>query len=359
MCSNLIYRARIAGYTCNRWTADALKRPFYSLELSDSNWLITKIAKMILMGLSVGTSLVPRFLANILNPHDYCHTEGDAHAIDVAGEIDVLSMNILGFHAQQASGENRPFWQDRFELFCQAIEEANADVVCLQEVHSGSWLENKLIERFKGKYSDFYGDIAPKMLMFGSGLFIMHRIKGATLDVQKYTDSTGNDSKFVNKAFAVLKTKDFAVINTHMQSGNAREDEEFRKTRWKQTEQVVDYARELGTKTNILCGDLNEDRTDCASYKPSMLNPDNGHVMDGFATDAKRKAFTQADLNKDGSIGGQEAVDNIVAIRSEKEGDAGCTLSTKQWTEFQSPRQTPTDHAAMLAKIKFKATAAT
>ncbi len=356
MCSQIIYRARIASYSCNKWTADALKRPFYSLELSQSNWLITKIAKMILMGLSVGASIVPRFLANILNPHDFCHTKGDAQALDVAGEIDVLSMNILGFHAQQANGEGRPFWEDRFELFCQAIEEADADVVCLQEVHSGSWLENKLIERFKGRYSDFYGDIAPKTLMFGSGLFVMHRIKNATLDVQKYKDKTGGDSKFVNKAFAVLKTKDFSVINTHMQSGNAREDKDFRKTRWKQTEQLVEYARSLGTKVTISCGDKNEDRTDEACYNTSMLNPKNGHIIDGFASDEERKKFTQADLNKDGTISSQEAVDNIVAIRAKKDGDAGCTLETKQWTHFNQ-RWSPTDHAALLAKVKFTAAA--
>ncbi|MCB1108409.1 MAG: endonuclease/exonuclease/phosphatase family protein [Chlamydiia bacterium] len=344
--------ARQVAYTHLRWTADALKRPFYAYTLSGSDCLAVKIGKGILMGVGLAGSLIPRFLASVINPDDYCHTKGDAEAIDITSEINVLSYNILGFHAGQAASENRSFWEERFKQFCQVIEDADADVVCLQEVHCGSWLENKLIERFKGKYSDFYGDIAPKTLMFGSGLFIMHRVKDTTLDVQRFKAKTGNDSRFVGKAFATLIGENFTVTTTHMQSGSATEDLTNREVRWNQAKEVIENVRHWDKQVHIFCGDFNEDRTDTASYYTSWLNPANNQVIDGFKTDEERKAITQADLNKAESINTQEAVDNIVAILDQEKGQAHCTIAVCQKSTFKEPSD-PSDHAAMFAKVAY------
>ena len=352
-----------------RWTADALGRPFESWQIANDH-LIVKIAKGIIMVLGKLLSLPFQALADALNDHNYTLVEGEAEVASIGEKISVATWNVLNFPSLIVEGENRPSGEQRFEKMSEALNDLDGVAYLgFQEAHTRIF-EEKIVESQSSRFKKFQINNNLQLLGFGSGLMSCDCLpKNTEYEVYELNDHRGGDN-WVKKSYTVARVPGkMTIINTHLQSGESNDKDEGGLTnaevRQSQVKQIVNWARDHGEKVNILLGDLNVPRNRFVEddettqlvegfykeYENSWLNPKHGYVIDGFATDDERRRFTQADLNKDGSIASKEAVDYIVAIIG-KDQKAHCTLKTTQHTSFEG-RNDPSDHALLVGDITF------
>jgi endonuclease/exonuclease/phosphatase family metal-dependent hydrolase len=349
----MFLKVRLGVYEGCQRLSDWLRTPFnYWYSKTDS--VVVRVLKGLIVTPSLVLSLIPRKIAIWSNPNSFKHTKTSVVPVQTTKKVKVLSYNILGFHNAQVVGqEYQRSWKERFDEFSKVIDDSDADIVLIQESFSGSDLEKRLIERFKNKYSDFWGDIGAKACFFSSGLFVMSRLKNCSLEsFQRYSTHLGTGKFFMNKGFAVMAIKDdrnkvvMRVANTHLQHGSNQQAFDARE---QQVRQLMTHLEEQSPKgkevLSVIGGDLNVNRLNQAEWLRSSLNPlNNSKVRVDPQFDYKLP--TQADLNEDGSIKTVEAVDNILIANSSLKP----SIRLRTVSEFRG-RNAPSDHSALLATL--------
>lgn len=349
----MFLQVRLGVYEGCQRLSDWLRTPFnYWYSKTDS--VVVRVLKGLIVAPSLVLSLIPRKIAIWSNPNSFKHTKTNVVPIQIASKVKIVSYNVLGFHDSQVVGqEHQRSWKERFDEFTKVIDDSDADIVLIQESFSGSDLEKRLIERFKNKYSDFWGDIGAKACFFSSGLFVMSRLKNCSLEsFHRYSTHLGASKSFMNKGFAVMAIKDdsnnvvMRVANTHLQSGSCQQVFDVRE---QQVRQLMTHLEGLSPKgkevLSVVGGDLNVNRLNEVEWSRSSLNPINNSKV-RVDPQFDYKLPTQADLNEDGSVKTLEAIDNILIANSSVKG----SIRLQIVSAFRG-RAAPSDHSALLATL--------
>jgi hypothetical protein len=183
-------------------------------------------------------------------------------------EFTVLNLNTCFVPGQFPfiyGGVTMP-WQDRVAPLAAKIITANADIVCLQEVHAHE-ASFAMYEALKDNYTYFYLAIGPRLLGFSleslglpSGLFVASKypIENPQFTVFSVSGIPMNYGFF---DFVVKNgsTSIGHVYTTHMQGLNY---EQFAQIRGAQLNQIMtkmqaDFSKQEKKMPYFLCGDLN------------------------------------------------------------------------------------------------------
>jgi hypothetical protein len=158
-------------------------------------------------------------------------------------------------------------WQQRLPLLAEQILAADADIVCLQEVHAEA-ATYALYDALKEHYTYFYGAIGPKFIGFSlnslgmpSGLFVASKYP---LEKPQYTlfpiSGFAMNYGFFDCLVKNGPTCIAHIYTTHMQSLDI--DEKFAEIRALQLKQILDKMQSDRDAQQepipyFLCGDLN------------------------------------------------------------------------------------------------------
>jgi endonuclease/exonuclease/phosphatase family metal-dependent hydrolase len=156
-------------------------------------------------------------------------------------------------------------WEKRVPAFAEKILKADADVVCLQEIH-GEEASLALFEKLKQGYAHFYVSIGPRALGLNfetlgmsSGLFIASKyaIENPSFTLYKARGYTMNWG-FFDGTLKIGKTPWAHVYTTHLQS---LDYEQFPQIRAQQLTQLIEKMQKDAQAAPYfpyyLCGDLN------------------------------------------------------------------------------------------------------
>ena len=186
---------------------------------------------------------------------------GQKAAIKPSGAIKVFNWNTCMLPGELAKyfGGIEP-WKNRFSAIVKKIKETNADIVCLQEVHS-EFAALKLVESLKSDFAYFYINMGPKMMSadiedvgLNSGLFVASNFELENPSFYKFKSEHGD--KFVNKGFfsAEIKQADMLVTAAHLEPSDFPSSE---LARFEQLNEVITHLKSSQKKGRLLCGDLN------------------------------------------------------------------------------------------------------
>jgi exonuclease III len=180
------------------WTTDQFIRmvmPFFPGEYGQCPDKVDEIVSRIIKGsfiipsatltIPLGfASYVPRLIATYLQRENFVYLEGSAKEKASLGQeaLTVFSMNtcIMPERLSLIFG-GIDHWSTRISQVVRKILEANADVVCLQEVHAEEGA-HQLYESLKSRYSHFYLNVGaepmtPTSNFLNSGTLIATRFK--------------------------------------------------------------------------------------------------------------------------------------------------------------------------------------
>lgn len=151
----------------------------------------------------------------------------------VSAEIKVFSLNTWMLPLGISADNN-----ERFEKIIEHIKEEDYDIICLQEV----WGNNYLKKLEELEYNTYYKN---NKFFNSGGLVILSKEKG---EFTKNSFKTNSNiiEKIAGKGYLLLETKNFTVVNTHL-------DAYDKKISIKQFEEI----KKLSQEKIILCGDFN------------------------------------------------------------------------------------------------------
>ncbi len=337
-------------YNVNRKAADFLRIPLNNWRSHGSlpSFVLSIIFKAPVMAMGLIASLPFRKLSIWTHP-GVVETTTEAESKQVANETTILSYNILGMPSFHAAKEKRPGINERIAGIFSEIRRSNADIVMLQEVHAGSYLEEKIIAEFKREYKTIYSDLGPATLFLGSGLMILTKLK----DTQCVFHPFESSSEFHTvKGFAVLSVKGeegkevIRIANTHLQAGAGKKIERIRRH---QAEQILREAEKTLEVPFVFGGDLNSDRlSDEYSAKHPLHHKKEG-ITDGFDEETRNKPTF---MGSHGDKGDELAFDNIIGVNIEGKWNLSTQISEPK--TFNNRTSSPSDHAALLATLTRK-----
>lgn len=176
----------------------------------------------------------------------------------------IMTWNILGLPAglNYTCGGQRPF-RDRFPGIAQMIRNEQPDTVIFQECMLDAKVTEMIMQEFKDEYAHFFIHNGPNTFGIESGLLIM--TKNSAHDYSFTLFEKGVSWKKM-RGFSTLKIKmhpndngpTFAIICTHLESGNEQEDRDVRAA---QLLQIHNFAKEQLKDVDfvVLAGDVNID----------------------------------------------------------------------------------------------------
>lgn len=341
--TNIIYN----GF---RSIADTLRTPFYQWRSHGTtpSFISALLFKAPIMLAGLLASLPFRKISIWAAPKEgFVTTKTTTPGQDVSNKVTVLSYNILGMPSYHAAKEQRPPIKERLDEVFRIIEESNADVVMLQEVHAGSELENAIMERLKDKYSQFYRDMGQKVFFHGSGLMVFSKYKNVDFEFHAFDKAAEIETR---KGFGVLTIKDnndkavMRIADTHFQSGKSDKVKQIRR---EQTQQIIDFAHQTADVPFFFAGDLNIDRNDVEYTADHPLHHSQAYISDGFENDEARAKPTLADFEGQTTAPKELAVDNILGVNTKGKWE----MKIEQRGTFANKATSPSDHAAMLATL--------
>jgi len=164
------------------------------------------------------------------------------------------------------------------------LKNSDYDVIVFQEAFhkkAVSIIDKGLKDVFPYRYGPF--NPASKALHTNSGVWVVSKIPLQQLGVIQYKDAKGID-KMANKGAVLMqgnfKGNDFQILGTHMQSGYAA----YGETRKKQLKQIETELLKVHRKDNIpqiLCGDMNVERSVKEEYAFMIkeLDAEDGEIV--------------------------------------------------------------------------------
>ncbi len=241
-------------------------------------------------------------------------------------------------------------WRKRLEELVRKIEEADSDVLVLEEVYDTA-LAEKLIERLKDKYAHFFTNMGPNVFGSVGGLFVATKF---SVNRFSHTSFENNDWT-LNRGFAAIelgKGKPFAtVIGTHLIHGDKPVDETKvpdsknpHKKRLDQINQIVKQVADKAFKSPaFIAGDLNMLPKDIPAGKFHLPN-------DQIAVTCTNRFIQHGwDPKKEDA---EERLDYIAEVQN---GAAKATVAVKQLGIIEGKDKTSktaaSDHDALVATI--------
>ena len=183
-------------------------------------------------------------------------------------ELKILTANILCFpdDLPYLYGGMRP-WKMRIDLLVDVIIDADADIVCLQEVWDPEAM-HALVDKLKDSYAFFLynaGDPAGTMhvrnMGYNSGLFLASKLPLETSEFLRFPRSIPEGSnRGVLTATLRGGNQSITLFNTHLQHGDSVEQVAIRKEQllfcYEHLRNIVSPASSSHA-IGILAGDLN------------------------------------------------------------------------------------------------------
>lgn len=189
---------------------------------------------------------------------------------DTLSELKVLTANIICFSKSlgYVFGGISP-WKGRIDRLVEIIHQADAQIVCLQEVWDPEAMR-ALIERLKNTYTFFVynagdpaGTLQVDKMGFNSGLFIASKLPFDSLEFNPFPHSIPEGSnRGALIATCRVAHKHFTLISTHLQHGNSLQMRQLRQQQLFLSYTALQEAisRELPSSSwGCLTGDLNID----------------------------------------------------------------------------------------------------
>jgi len=221
-----------------------------ALVLKFASWTLLGYGVLGYGGLLLGTRLGAYYLQN---GKGYTYVKGQAEekSLPANNQFSVMNWNVCGIWGGISRSNGGVLeWQKRFDGILREIQNADADVLILEEIYDTA-LAEKLVDSLKGKYAHFYTVNGPSVWGSVGGLFMATKFP-----VRQYTHTSfDNNDWTLNRGFGTLeigsKEKPFAtVIGTHLIHGKADA---------KRTEQIAQLTNSVAQKTfpAFVAGDLN------------------------------------------------------------------------------------------------------
>ncbi|MBN2479161.1 MAG: hypothetical protein JXA94_02940, partial [Parachlamydiales bacterium] len=212
-----------------------------------------------------GLELIPRILANILNPFNYTYLKGDAENKKTEKQLSIMSMNTCFVSGGFASffGGVSP-WKNRIFDLVNSINKNMPDVVCLQEVNDFE-AACELYKNLKKDYAHFYINIGSKIFSQNSGHFIASKFKISNPNFVAFNEASGSQN-FVNKGLFSFELKnndnkniaDIFVVHLSPSKDDFNPTDVEKKLRDNQLQKVLDLIKNEKENTKkILLGDFN------------------------------------------------------------------------------------------------------
>lgn len=192
-------------------------------------------------------------------PFEYI--QGSAPSAACHGHVKIFSWNtclLPGKLPKIFSGLSP--WYERLELIIHQIYSQNADVVCLQEVHSEP-AASAIYHALKKDYAHFYVNMGPKMMAsdvadigLNSGLFVASKFPLKNMHFEAFASDEGQ--KNVNKGFfwAQIENTDVGFSTCHLEPFNK---DHSKKVRFEELSYLVQFLASRPQQVRLLTGDLN------------------------------------------------------------------------------------------------------
>lgn len=322
----------------------------------------TQVISLVIALPLAGVGEIFRIGGSALQTEGFCYRQGNAleKTFNATNTIKTMTFNICGIGAgYEITNGNQVPWELRLDAIIKEIENADADVVCLQEVFDSA-LGDCLYERLKDRYAHFYTDIGTWAIC-PSGYMFISKIPGK-MSFTSFKSFSG-DGKFQNKGFTSYEIHDsitnniaLIIASVHLQHDDGI-IEECEIAREEQILQVNSYFKATLNKFSDLCcvfmGDLNIEKgskeyenstlrgfTDPREYSGSL---ENDYTCSNRAV--KQVYDPQAEYSK-------EMLDYIVykgAIPSH------ISVNKQSFDQtLQDPTKIASDHIPLVATIKLK-----
>jgi endonuclease/exonuclease/phosphatase family metal-dependent hydrolase len=219
------------------------------------------------LGMVKKKSIAYKFLSKLNHKLDGLHKTPYEYVRGLGSEkvpekdLKIFSWNtcmLPGKLSQVISGLDP--WKERILQITSTIKAQDADVICLQEVHSEIGADF-LYEKLKDSYAHFYMNMGPKMMGskiedvgLNSGLFVASKVPLEDLHFEAFKSQEGQ--KLVNKGFfwAKVKDSDIGFVTCHLEPFN---QEHSFNVRHEELGYLVNFLSSKSTAIRFLAGDLN------------------------------------------------------------------------------------------------------
>lgn len=237
-------------------------------------------------------------LTSLSGSMEYFKGDGEELKIEQAGEIQLLTWNILGLPAQYCA--TRP-WEERIDGMVDLIRSENPDLLLLQESFEKG-LSEALFERLKDIYPHAYLHLKADSYKMPSGLALFSKLPIADFHFTPHPNLLDDQ-----KLYLEMGTCDFVLLNqegkpaAHIAAshflGPSRcewrkgltdqgEKLSYEDVRQGQAESALNLFAPVGIP-RYLCGDLNIERNS-AEFITSLLNPEvNSSINDGLTKEQR------------------------------------------------------------------------
>lgn len=283
--------------------------------------------------------------------------------LETEKEVTILSLNtcFLPNDLSYVYAGIRP-WKKRVDAVADIVVSSQADVICLQEVFTED-ASFALYQKLKEHYAHFYLSIAPRTLGFSldligfpSGLFIASKYP-----IEKPCFTSFSFSDFpINHGFFDFILKNEKGAFAHIYTTHLRPLSEFAHIRLRQLEEILVKMEDASLKSKnvpfILCGDLNIPQGSgelaeilLQSHFYNDYNKENLPVTEENSTytDSFFNSFLSKFEEKRGTT--FEILDYVLLLKS-----SPFTIETSRISTYvlENPDRPPTDHHALLTKLK-------
>lgn len=194
-----------------------------------------------------------------LTPYEYI--QGEAASKPIHSQIKFFNWNtcllpgkLSGLFAGLSS------WPERIAQVSTLIKEQDADLVCLQEVHSEP-AAFQLYQALKSEYAHFYMNMGPMIMGaqmsdvgLNSGLFIASKFPLEDIHFETFKSDEGQ--KLINKGFfwAKLASSEVGFTTCHLEPMNS---DVSQKIRYQELNHLIQFMQSKKTQVRVLSGDLN------------------------------------------------------------------------------------------------------
>ncbi len=307
-------------------------------------------------------------------PYRYLKGQAPEKTVAAGSEFTVLNLNtcfVPSRYPYLFGGVLLP-WQERVSALADKILSADADVVCLQEVHAED-ASQALFELLKDRYSHFYTAIGPRVLGFSleslglpSGLFVASKYP---IERPQFTlfSLSGVQMNYGFFDFLISNGKDTMghIYTTHMQSLKYHQFEEIRAVQLGQIlKKMEDDAKSDDRKVPFfLCGDFNipfgwgePGSALIDAYFEDDYNQGRAEVngANRTCTDYFTNHFFSPTKNRDEIDPYFQIIDYALLHRSL--GSSGYEIKTVQvpMNDLDQPETALSDHHGLLTTVKHK-----
>jgi len=288
----------------------------------------------------------------------YTYQKGDVEeALRASKDFSLLTLNVC--FAQDYMPTvfgGMPPWRDRLDLVSDLILEADADVICLQEVFDPE-ANTALYHKLKGTYAHFYMLIKPRCFNFswrsiglGSGLFVASKypLKNPDFYPFKKGNSYINRGLFSFEVASNSTDSQARIFFTHLEPFK-----EGKALRQREIEQVIRVMKKSSADKDIphiLCGDLNLDLRKGEEAEGILMqhfiDPVHSKVQEVNFENCTSNDFTLYEWDPKRYKGTPQILDYILLLKSDQEP----MVQSKKIKAFdENPARAASDHHALKA----------